>query len=168
MTTTDYALSAALILVVLRQLKGRRLQGLSLYLPLGIVAYAAYKYLHTVPTQGNDLMLVFLCIGAGLALGVLTGIFTRVYPDHDGVPFARATVIAAGLWVLGVSARMAFSLYAQHGGGPSIERFSSAHALSVQAWGAALILMALAEVVSRTAVLVVRGRRLETPAIMPA
>src|SRR6202012_4393049 len=32
MTTTDYALSIALILVVVRQLRGRRLAGLSLYM----------------------------------------------------------------------------------------------------------------------------------------
>jgi hypothetical protein len=160
MTTTDYLISAALVLVVVRQLRGRRLAGASLYVPLVLVAYAAFKYLHGVPTTGNDLVLVGLCLAAGLALGVGCGLFTRVYPDHDGVPYARATGIAAGLWVAGISGRLVFAYAAEHGGGPTIGRFSLQHALTPQAWSTALILMALAEVVSRTVVLVVRGRRL--------
>jgi hypothetical protein len=160
MTTTDYLISAALVFVVVRQMRGRRLVGASLYVPLALVAYAAFEYLHTVPTSGNDLALVALCIAGGLTLGIGCGLYTLVYPDRDGVPYARATGVAAALWVLGVSGRVAFAFAAEHGGGPAIGRFSVAHALSVQAWSAALILMALAEVVSRTAVLVIRGRRL--------
>jgi hypothetical protein len=164
MTTTDYLLSAALILIVVRQLRGRRLAGVSLYLPLAIVAYVAVNYLHGIPTTGNDLALIGGCLAAGLLLGVLCGIYTLVYPDAGGVPYARATGIAAALWVLGVSGRLVFAYYAEHGGGPSIARFSLHHALTPQAWSTAFVLMALAEVVSRTAVLVVRGRRLPRPA----
>jgi hypothetical protein len=160
MTTTDYLLSAALVLIVVRQLRGRRLAGASLYLPLAIVAYVAVNYLHGIPTAGNDLVLVSVCLAAGLVLGVLCGLYTLVYPDTGGVPYARATGIAAVLWVVGVSGRLAFAYFAEHGGGPSIARFSFHHALTPQAWSTALVLMALAEVVSRTVVLVVRGRRL--------
>ena len=166
MTTTDYLISAALILVVVRQIRGKRLAGASLYVPLALVGYAAVKYLHGIPTAGNDLELVALCLAAGLGLGVLCGFFTLVYPDASGVAYARATGIAAALWVAGVSGRLAFGYYAEHGGGPTIARFSHAHALTPQAWPTALILMALAEVVSRSVVLIVRGRRLPTAAII--
>jgi hypothetical protein len=87
-----------------------------------------------------------------------------VYPDRAGVPFARATGLAVVFWVVGMSGRLAFAYYAEHGGGPSIARFSAHHALTPQAWSTALILMALAEVVTRTVVLVVRSRRLAPPA----
>lgn len=160
MNTTDYLLNGLLVLAVFKQLKGKRLVGATLFIPLGVVAFVGTKYLHSVPTHGTGLALVALGVGAGLALGVLCGLFSLVYPDRDGVPFVRATGLAAGLWIAGVGARLAFQLYAEHGGGPEIARFSAAHSLSMQAWVAALILMSLTEVVSRTLVLVVRSRRL--------
>jgi len=161
MTTTEYLLNAALVLVVVRQLRGKRLAGAALYLPLAICAYAGYTYLHSIPTAGDDLALVLIGSITGLTLGTLCGLFTLVYPDRDGVPFARATGIAAVLWVLGVGSRIAFSLYAQHGGGETIRHFSIAHALSMDAWVAGFVLMAILEAVSRTAVLLVRARRLQ-------
>jgi len=161
MTPTEYLLNAALVLVVLRQLRGKRLVGSAIYVPLAICAYVGYTYLHSIPTSGNDLALVVIGSVAGLTLGTLCGLFTLVYPDHDGIPFARATGVAAVLWVLGVGSRIGFSLYAQHGGGSAIQHFSIAHALSPEAWVAGFVLMAILEAVSRTAVLLVRAQRLQ-------
>jgi hypothetical protein len=155
--TTTYILTAALVLVVVRQLHGRKLAGPSLYVPLAIVAYVTAEYLRGIPTTGNDLRLAVVGAATGAALGCLCGLHTLVYTDR-GVPYARATGFAAALWVAGVGARLAFSLYAQHGGGSAIAHFSVTHSLTMQAWIAALVLMALAEVVSRTAVLVFRSR----------
>lgn len=156
--TTTYILTAALVLAVVRQLRGRKLVGPSLWIPLAAVAYATAEYLRSVPTSGNDLVLIAAGTGTGLALGILCGLHTAVYSDAHGVPYARATAFAAVLWIVGVAGRLAFSLYAEHGGGSTIAHFSIAHALTVQAWIAALVLMALAEVASRTAVLVFRSR----------
>ena len=155
--STTYIFTAALVLAIVRQARGRKLAGPALYVPLAIVAYVAFQYLHTIPTSGNDIELVALCTVAGAVLGTLCGVATDVY-RRAGVPYARATAAAVVLWVVGIVARLAFSLYAQHGGGETIARFSVAHALDMQAWIAALVLMALAEVVSRTAVLIVRSR----------
>jgi hypothetical protein len=160
MTITEYLLNAALVLVVVRQVRGKRLVGSAIYVPLAICAYVAFQYLRTIPTSGNDLVLVVLGAGAGLLLGTLCGLATRVYPDRDGVPFARATGVAALLWIAGVGSRIAFSLYAQHGGGAAIAHFSVAHALSPDAWVAGFVLMAILEAVSRTVVLLARARRL--------
>ena len=61
----------------------------------------------------------------------------------------------------GIGARMGFAYATSHGAGPAIERFSVAHSItSVDAWVAALFLMALAEVVARLAVLWLRSSRL--------
>jgi hypothetical protein len=160
MTTTEYLLNAALVLVVVRQLRGKRLIGSAIYAPLAICAYVGFTYLRSIPTSGNDLLLVVIGSVAGLTLGTLCALFTLVYPDREGIPFARATGAAAVLWVLGVGARIGFSLYAQHGGGRTIEHFSIAHALSPDAWVAGFVLMAILEAVSRTAVLLARARRL--------
>ena len=127
-------------------------------MPLGIVGYVAYTYLRGVPTAGNDLFLVAGCAAVGATLGGLSGRFTSVYRGDDGLPFAKAGLIAAALWVLGTGCRLAFQVYATHGGGAAIEHFSAAHNItSASAWTAALILMALSEAVCRTGILAWRA-----------
>ncbi len=158
MTFSDYLIDLTLIGLVLFQIRGRRLTTRTLLLPLGIVGWVAYSYLRAVPTAGNDLFLVAGCALIGATLGGLSGAFTSVYPDHDGVPMAKAGLVAATLWVLGTGTRLTFQLYATHGGGPAVERFSVAHSITaVSAWTAALILMALAEATCRTGILAWRG-----------
>jgi hypothetical protein len=158
MTITDYILDIGLIAVVLLQIRGRRLTARWLLAPIVIVAWAAISYLHSIPTSGNDLLLIIGCAAAGTVLGVLCAVFTSVTADGRGAPVAKAGVIAAALWVLGVGTRLAFQLYVTHGGGPAVARFSIAHSLTLPgAWTAALVLMALCEAVFRTGVLAWRG-----------
>jgi len=65
------------------------------------------------------------------------------------------------MWVAGVGGRMAFAFAATHGAGPAIGRFGIAHHITGQgAWVAALVMMALADVLTRLAVVWLRGRRL--------
>jgi hypothetical protein len=60
---------------------------------------------------------------------------------------------------------MAFAVAATNGAGPAIARFSMAHQITGEgAWVAALIMMALADVLTRLAVIYVRGRRLTAAA----
>jgi hypothetical protein len=66
---------------------------------------------------------------------------------------------------VGIGARMGFAYATSHGAGPAIGRFSVGHSItSVDAWVAALFLMALAEVGTRLAVLWIRSRRLPATA----
>ena len=66
---------------------------------------------------------------------------------------------------MGIGARMGFAWATSHGAAPAIGRFSVAHSItSVDAWVAALFLMALAEVVTRLAVLWLRSGRLPAAA----
>ena len=158
MTFSDYLIDIGLIALVLLQVRGRRLTTRALVLPLAIVGYVAVNYLRGVPTAGNDLLLVAGCAAVGATLGALSGGFTAVYPGKDGVPFAKAGLVAAGLWVLGTGGRLAFQVYATHGGGAAVERFSATHGITaVSAWTAALILMALSEAVCRTGILAWRS-----------
>jgi hypothetical protein len=158
MTFSDYLIDITLIGIVLFQVHGRRLTTKSLLLPVGIVAYVAFSYLKTVPTSGNDLYLVVGCALVGATLGGLAARFTSVRPGADGIPVAKAGLLAAGLWILGTGGRLAFQLYASHGGGSAIAHFSASHAITAAtAWTAALILMAISEAVVRTGVLAWRG-----------
>ena len=75
--------------------------------------------------------------------------------------FAKAGLVAAVLWVVGIGARMGFALWVGHGGQAAVARFSVLHHItSGSAWGAAFVLMAMAEVASRTGVLYLKTRRI--------
>jgi len=80
--------------------------------------------------------------------------------------------LAAGMWIAGVGARMVFYFAATHGAGPAIAAFSIAHHITGSAaWTAALVMMALADVLTRLVVVYLRGRRLSatgTPIIAAA
>ena len=169
MSTHDYLINAVLVLLVVRQLRERRLDLSSLLIPVGLVGYAAEHYLKVIPTAGNDVPLIAAGILAGAALGTGAALATRLRVGADGVPLARATGLAAVLWVAGMGFRMLFAYLSQHGLGGSVAHFSAAHAISADAWTAALVLMAFAEVLGRLAVLQVRAWRLtHTPEIAAA
>ncbi|WP_031516152.1 hypothetical protein [Streptomyces sp. NRRL F-5123] len=168
MTTTEWITDIALVLVVFRQLREGRLDLRSFLIPLGIVAYVAHTYLDTVPTGGNDLVLVGALTAAGAALGVAGGVCTRVRRAGEHV-LVKAGAVAAILWVLGMGARMGFQLWTEHGGGDDVARFSVAHHITGdQAWVAAFVLMALTEVVTRLATIFVRSRMLTAGKPAPA
>ena len=89
---------------------------------------------------------------------MLSGLTTRVRADGGRYPLIKAGWVAAGTWVASMGFRFAFALWAAHGGGATIARFSADHGIdSAEAWTAALVLMALGEVFVRTVLLVVRG-----------
>ena len=58
MNATDYIVNAILVLLVLRQIRETRLTWQILLLPVLIVVGVACYYLRSVPTAGNDLLLV--------------------------------------------------------------------------------------------------------------
>jgi len=160
MTITDYAIDIVLIGLVAFQIHGMRLTRRALVLPLVLVAIVAMNYLKTIPTAGNDLFLIAALTAIGATLGSLAGLFTSVRQDASGTAVAKAGLLAAILWVLGVGSRFAFQLYVSHGGLPTVAHFSAAHDItSGAAWTAALVLMALVEVVSRHATIVFRAHR---------
>ena len=163
MNATDYLINAALVLLVLRQIREMRLSWQILVLPVLIVIGAAAYYLRSVPLAGNDVVL-YVALGAvGATLGGLCGLATHLRRDAEDRVLARAGWIAAILW--GVGARMGFAWASTHGAGPAIERFSIGHSItSVNAWVAALFRMAIAEVVVRLAVMGLRGNRLAAAA----
>ena len=157
MTAFDIAFPLLLVLSVLRQVRGKRLTLLQLAWPLGLVVWATATYVRGFPANPPDVALVAGCVITGLALGALAGQYTDISRRAEGAVIARATLATVVLWTTGTIGRLVFGLYAEHGGGPSIAAFSRAHGLDIQAWTAAVTLMALAEVLGRTAVLAPRA-----------
>ncbi|MGY0490134.1 hypothetical protein [Streptomyces sp. WG-D5] len=161
MTTTEWITDIALLLVVFRQLREGRLDVRTFVIPLGIVAFVAHQYLDSVPTGGNDLVLIGTLVAVGAALGVAGGLYTRIRVSGEHL-LIKAGAVSAALWGVGMGARMGFQLWTEHGGGDDVARFSLAHHItSDQAWVAAFVLMALTEVVTRLATIHLRGRAVD-------
>lgn len=160
MTTFDYIFNALFVFLVLRQAYERRLDARSALLPLVIVLVVARQYVHSIPTAGNDLVLVGLLTVVGLGLGVLSGLATHVRVGDDGATYARIGWLAGALLIGGFCARMVFILAVDNGAEPAIRSFSIAHQIGAAAWPVALVSMALCEVSARVLVLQVRRRQL--------
>jgi hypothetical protein len=167
MTITDYLINIALVALVILQIRGSRLDLKTALRPVTCVAAAALYYLRGIPASGNDILLDVVLGGIGLALGVACAATTRVWRADDGFAYAKAGGVAAALWVIGIGSRLAFEEFWTHGGTNDIVNFSVAHDITSQdAWAAGLVMMALAEVISR--LVVIRLRAARTQATGPA
>jgi hypothetical protein len=163
MTTTDYIIDSLLVLLVLLQIKERKLTIHALVRPLVIVGVAVMNYLHGIPTAGNDLVLVAALALLGMLIGVASGQAVLMRRSPDGDVLARAGWVSAFFWVLGMGSRFAFLIWITHGGSPTIASFSAAHSItSGEAWTVALLAMAVFEVCGRTGIMALRRRQTQT------
>lgn len=137
MTTTDYILNAVFIFLVLRQTRERKLDARALMVPLLVVFLAAHTYVHSLPTAGNDLVLIGALASVGVTLGVLGGIATHVRRDRVGNAFARVGWVAGSLLIAGFGARMVFVLAVENGAGHTVGSFSGAHQIGADRRGRA-------------------------------
>jgi hypothetical protein len=159
MTITDYLINAVFVLVVLRQARDRELDRRSIVVPLILVFFVAQMYLHSIPTAGNDLVLIGLLAAVGLTFGIASGFATHVRAGDNGLAVARVGWLAATLLIAGIGSRMVFAFAVSHGLRPDIASFSIAHHISAAAWPTALVLMAICEVTTRIAIVQLRGRQ---------
>ena len=159
MTTTDWAIDIALLLIVLRQLREERLTTRTILLPLAMIGWAASNYLHNIPTAGNDILLAAIFAATGIIFGLLGGLLTHVRIAEGHVRI-KASLGAAALWIISMGFRLGFTIWSTHAtGGAHLTHFSAAHDItSSQAWVVALILMAFGEVVVRLGTIIIRGQ----------
>ncbi len=113
MTTTDWFIDIALLLIVLRQLREERLTTRTILLPLGMIAWAASNYLTDIPTAGNDVPLAAIFAVTGVVLGLAGGLLTRVR-HADGHVLIKATRSAAALWIISMGFRLGFAVWSTH------------------------------------------------------
>jgi len=161
MTFTDYIFDSALVLLVLLQIKERKLTAKAMIRPLVIVAIAVANYLHGIPTAGNDLVLVAVLALVGLMIGAASGQAVMMRCDADGDVLARAGWISGFFWVLGMGSRFAFLIWINNGGAATIGHFSATHSItSGEAWTVALLAMAVFEVCGRSLIMALRRQQL--------
>ena len=164
MSITDYIVDIALILIIFRQIRTRELTPGNAILPVAIIAWAGWHYLHGFTIGGNDLPLIAVFTAAGVALGSWSGLATGIWRGPDGAVLARAGLAAAATWIAGMGFRFAFAVYASTTTGEQvIGRFSAHHAITTgQVWTTALVLMAFGEVLARVAITQWRRWKLTT------
>jgi hypothetical protein len=159
MTFTDWLVNIALVAIVLRQIRWNAVDKRFVILPIALVGWAASSYLKAIPTAGNDLVLVLALAAVGVTFGALSALATSVRVEN-GRAYVRARGLAVVLWVAGIGSRIAFVLYSEHGGASTIAHFSATHNITTEdAWIDALVLMALAEALTRVGFLVLRSYR---------
>ena len=169
MTITDYLINAVFVLIVFRQARERELDRRSAIIPLAIVAYVAHLYVHSIPTAGNDLVLIAALGAVGLTLGVASGFATHVRAGENGLAVARVGWIAGALLIAGIGSRMVFAFALSHGAHHAVASFSIAHQIGAAAWPVALVMMALLEVSTRIAIVQLRGRQaMQSSVAIPA
>jgi hypothetical protein len=162
MTTTDYILDSALVLLVLIQIPERRLTTKALVRPMVILAIAVANYFHGIPTAGNDLVLIGAVALTGLLVGVASGQAVLMRRGQDGEVLARSGWASGFFWVLGMGSRFAFAVWISHGGAATVGQFSAQHSItSAEAWTVALLAMAVFEVSGRSLVMAARRRQLQ-------
>src|SRR5580693_9260374 len=159
MTTTDYLIDSILVLLVLFQIKERTLTNRQLIRPLVILGIAVANYLHGIPTQGNDLVLVGVLAVVGGAIGIASGVTVILHRQADGTVTFRSGWLSGIFWVLGMGSRFGFAYWSTHGGIHSIAQFSANHQITgAEAWTAALLAMAVFEVCGRTLTMALRWK----------
>jgi hypothetical protein len=114
-------------------------------------------------------------IGGGVVLGLVFGVgagtFTQVYQGDKGI-YAKAGLLAAAFWTVGVVLRTAFSVYASDGGASADRTIGhlmrSWDITSPKAIVACLLLMVLVEVGSRQLIVGARYLALRRRAALPS
>lgn len=163
MSATEIMVNVGLLAVMILTQLGRRTMGPRRFLlPLALVAVAASYFLPGMPTVGGDLALEIVGTVAGVVFGLLAAAAIGMERDRStGAIMATAGLTYAAIWLLVIGGRMAFAWWATNIGGAQIGRFSIEHQITgAAAWTAAFVLMALAMVCTRTAILALRTARL--------
>ncbi|MBV9100363.1 MAG: hypothetical protein JOZ46_12520 [Candidatus Dormibacteraeota bacterium] len=164
MNLTEWILNFGILAVMLSQFGEHTATRRRLVLPLVIVAIVAVNFLPGTPTVGNDVAFEASGVAIGLLLGALAGAAVRVRVGSAGQVTLTAGWAYAVLWTAVIGGRMLFALWASGPGSHAVAAFSMTHAITGAAWTSFFVLMALAMIGTRTALILLAKQRLSAPA----
>jgi ABC-type transport system involved in cytochrome bd biosynthesis fused ATPase/permease subunit len=155
--------NAIVLLVVLEADIGshRKIGWFRILRPFVTSGVAVAIFIEAVTTTGTGLTLELALTAFGIVLGLAATALMGVYRSpktHKAV--SRAGFAYAALWVVVVGARAAFSFGSVHWFGHQLDHWMAVHAVTSAALTDALIFMAIAMVVTRSAGLALRARNL--------
>jgi hypothetical protein len=135
----------------------RKITHFRLIRPLLLVAGIVLFYFKTVGTTGNALTFELILLVLGIGLGVAAGSLFHVYWDK-GASWSRAGFSYAALCAAVIGARLVCVYATYHS--QALDRWLTTRGLSSDTITDALLFMAVAMVLARTASLRVRAQRL--------
>jgi MFS family permease len=139
----------------------RRITKLRVLRPLIAAAVIIPLFAKAPATSGTGLAIELAGIAAGVLAGAAAALLMTVYRrEPDGQPVSRAGFGYAALWIGVVGARAAFSYGSQYWFSKPLVSWATANQVTVAALTDALIVMAVAMLLVRTAALGARARRL--------
>jgi hypothetical protein len=156
-------LNAIVLLVVLEADIGRhrRISWFRIVRPFITSGVAVAFFIKAVTTTGDGATLEVALTAAGLALGVVATALMTVYRSpRTHKPVSRAGWGYAGLWIVVIGARTAFSYGSVHWFSHQLGQWMTRHAVTSAAITDGLIFMAIAMIIVRTIGLAVRARNL--------
>lgn len=156
-------LNAIVLLVVLEADIGkhRKIGWFRILRPFVTSGVAVAIFIKAFTTTGTGLTLELALAAAGLALGLAATALITVYRSpRTHKPVSRAGFGYAALWIVVIGARTAFSYGSVHWFGAQLDNWMTQHAITSAALTDALLFMAIAMVVTRTAGLAIRARNL--------
>lgn len=135
----------------------RKITPFRLIRPLLLAAGIVAIYFKKVGTTGNALTFELVLIVLGIGLGVAAGSLFRVYREK-GSPWTQAGIAYAALWAVVIGARLLFveATYHSH----ALDNWLGTQRLTSDTITDALLGMAVAMVLARTASLRIRAHRL--------
>jgi hypothetical protein len=137
----------------------RKIGRMRIVRPLLLAGAIVPLYLTALTTHGTGLTLEISGTVAGLLLGLVATLLMTVYRSPEtGKPASRAGAGYAAVWIAVIGARAAFSYGSSHWFRTQLGTWMSNHHVSVDALTNALILMAVAMVLTRTIGVAARAR----------
>ncbi len=156
-------------IILATDLGRRRVTAMRLLRSLFAVAVVIGLFVHSLPTDGNDVSLQLAGVGVGAVCGLAAGVLLPAHRGADGGVYTTGGIGYALLWVVVSGSRVLFAYGTEHWFGHAIITFSIDHRLSGQdVYANAFVFMSLAMVLARSAVLLTRCRRLRAVTVSPA
>lgn len=148
-----------LTIVLATDLGRRRLTTWRLVRSLLAVVVVCGLFVHSLPVHGNDLPMQLAGVGLGVLCGLVAAQFLPVSWD-GGEIVTRGGIAYAVVWAFFSGARVLFAYGAENWFGEDLIRFSIDNEISGQAtYTNFFVFMALAAVLTRSGVLLLRKRR---------
>ncbi|MEV6285635.1 hypothetical protein [Kribbella sp. NPDC051770] len=155
--------SVSILTVILATDLGyRKVTGMRILRSVLAVGVIIVIFVHSLPTAGNSVQLQLAGVALGIVFGLVVAAFLPVERATDGTAHTRAGLAYALAWAVLSGGRVLFAYGAEHWFTEDLVRFSIEHQIpGGDVYANAFVFLSLAMVLTRSAVLLIRSRKLQ-------